>query len=161
MNQIRTILKFSEEGAPKPSEKEMTEIGRIAMGEIIFLTGCRPVVAYRLTNFAYINKKPGFNPKKVTKDDCVLDEEQDGQKIYRRLDPNLPPKHLACKHQLEQNTAICPVQCEDRIDPEGFNILVDWDKTSEAKGASYLHLPKPIKDLLDLYDIIKIKYYLI
>jgi hypothetical protein len=159
LNQIREILKYSEEGAPKPSDKKMTEIGRILMGEIIFLTGCRPVVTYRLKNFAYVNKKPGFNPKKVTPEDCVLDEEHEGQKIYRRLDPNLPPKHLACKHQLEQKSAICPVQCEERIDPEGFNILVDWDKTSELKGASYLHLPGPIKDLLDLYDIIKSNFF--
>ena len=36
---------------------------------------------------------------------------------------------------------------------------MDWDKTSESKGASYLHLPTPIKDLLDLYDIIKSKFF--
>ena len=123
----------------------MTEIGRIAMGEIIYSTGCRPVVAYCLTVGAWVSKKPGFDPLKVTEDDCVLNEEHEDIKIYRRLDHNLPPKHLACKHQLEQKTAICPEQCDDRCDPEGFNILVNWDKTRETKRAHYLHLAKPLK----------------
>ena len=159
LDQIRKILKYSSKEASKPSNKEMTEIGRIAMGEIIYSTGCRPVVAYRLTVGAWVSKKPGFDPLKVTEDDCVLDEEHEDMKIYRRLDPNLPPKHLACKHQLEQKTAICPEQCDGRCDPEGYNILVDWDKTRETKGAHYLHLAKPLKDLLDLYDIVKSKFF--
>ena len=137
----------------------MTELGNIAMGEIIFSTGCRPVVVYRLTVGAFVGKKPGFDPHKVTKEDCVIDEEHEGEKIYRRLNPNLPPKHLACKHQLEQKTAKCPVDCEERCDPEGFNIFVDWDKVHGTKGSSYLHLAKPIKDVMDLYDIAKSKFF--
>jgi hypothetical protein len=121
LSEIRKILHFATE-EDKPSDREMTELGKIAMGEIITSTGCRPVVVYRLTGGAYVGKKPGFNPKEVTPEDCIVDEEQDDMKIYRRLDPNLPPKHLACKHQLEQKTAICPENCENKCDPQGFDI---------------------------------------
>ena len=130
------------------------------MGEIVIQSGCRPVVTYRLTNFGYVNKKPGFQPLQVTPEDSVIEEEKDDHKIYRRLNPNLPPKHLACKHQAEKKTAICPVQCDERCEPEGYNVLVDWDKTSHTKGTSYLHLAQPLKDLLDFYDIIKTRFFL-
>ena len=158
LSEIRKILHFASE-EEKPSEREMTELGKIAMGEIITSTGCRPVVVYRLTVGAYVGKKPGFNPKEVTPEDCIIDEEQDDMKIYRRLDPNLPPKHLACKHQLEHKTAICPENCENRCVPQGFNIFCDWDKTRDTKGSSYLHIAKPIKDIMDLYDMIKTKFF--
>ena len=159
ISQVRKILHFSTEGANKPSDKEMTELGKIAMGEVITSTGCRPVVAYRMRVGAFVGKKPGFNPRRITKEDCVLDEELDDQKIFRRLDPNLPPKHLACKHQLQYKLAICPENCENRCDPQGFNIYCDWDKTRDTNGPSYLHLAKPIKDILDLYDIIKSRFF--
>ena len=156
LSQITKLLEHSAEGAPKVSDGEMTELGQIMMGEIIASTGCRPVVVRRLTVGAYVSKKPGFNPHKISKGDCVVDEDQGAKKIYRRLNPNLPPKHLACKHQLEHKTTRCPVDCEDRCDPEGFNMMVDWDKTDQRH---YLHLAKPIKDLMDLYNIIRSKYF--
>ena len=159
MSQIKKILKFATEGANNPSAKEMTELGKIAMGEIITSTGCRPVVVYRLTVGAWVGKKPGFNPREVEPGDCIVDEEQDEMKIYRRLNPSLPPKKFACKHQLEYKTATCPENCDDRCDPQGFNIHVDWDKTRDTKGSSYLHIAKPIKDILDLYDIIKTEFF--
>ena len=159
MSQIRKILNFSTEGAKIPSDKEMTELGKIAMGEVITSTGCRPVVVYRLLVGAYMGKKPGFNPRSTTKEDCVLDEEQDDLKIFRRLDPNLPPKHLACQHRLKNKVAICPENCENKCEPQGFNIYCDWDKTRDTNGPSYLHLAKPIKVILDLYDLIKSKFF--
>ena len=54
--QIRKILLHSKEGASKPSGKEMTELGKIAMGEVITSTGCCPVVVYRLLVGAYVGK---------------------------------------------------------------------------------------------------------
>ena len=159
ISQIRKILHFSTEGAQKPSDKEMTELGKIAMGEVITSTGCRPVVVYRLLVGGYVGKKPGFNPRQITKEDCVVDEEYDDKKIFRRLNPSLPPKHLACTHQIQHKLAICPQNCENRCDPSGFNIFCDWDKTRDTNGPSYLHLAKPIKDILDLYDIIKSRFF--
>ena len=156
LTQIRKIVHFSRKEVPKPTNKEMNECSKIAMGEMITSTGCRPVVAYRMCVGAYASKKPGFNPYQVSKDDCVVEEEHGQKKICRRVDPYLPPKHLACQHQLDNNSAVCPMECEKRCIPEGFNIYFDWDKTRDTNGPSYLHLAKPIKDLLDLYDIIKL-----
>ena len=159
MSYINKILKFSRETAPKPSDGEITELAKIVMGEIVASTGCRPVVVRHLTVGAYVDKKPGFNPYKVTKDDCVVDEEHDNIKIYRRVNPNLPPKDKACQHQLDLRLAECPQLCEDRCDPEGYNLYVTWDKTFGTKGPSYLHLIKPVKDVIDLYDIARSKYF--
>ena len=103
----------------EPSNGEMTELGQIVMGEIITSTGCRPVVPRHLTVGSYVDKKPGFNPFRVSKDDCILEEEHENIKIYRRVNPNIPPKDKACKHQLEQNKTVCPELCDDRCDPEG------------------------------------------
>ena len=41
--------------------------------------------------------------------------------------------------------------------PEGYNVYVDFDKLSSAY---YLHLPKYIKYMMDLYDILRMKYFL-
>jgi hypothetical protein len=154
---IRKILNFSSDGVRKPTDKEFTELGKIAMGEVITSTGCRPVVAYRLPVSAYVGKKPGF--RQIKKEDCTVDEDNENKKIFRRLNPCLPPKHMACTHQLEQKLAICPESCADRCDPQGYNVYCDWDKTRDTNGPSYLHLAKPIKDILDLYDIIKSRFF--
>ena len=159
LSQIRKILYFASEEDKKPSDKEFTELGNIVMGEVITSTGCRPVVVYRLPVGGYVGKKPGFNPRRITPEDCEIDEEYNDKKTYRRINPNLPPRQLACKHQLENKTAICPENCDKRCEPEGFNIYCDWDKTRNTNGPSYLHLAKPIKDILDLYDIIKTKFF--
>ena len=60
---------------------------------------------------------------------------------------------------LENAVAISPVNCDKKCEPEGFNIYVDWDKTKDSRGSSYLHLTKPIKDLMDFYDIVKSKKF--
>ena len=159
MNKIEKVLYFATEAKKNPSNKEFTELGNILMGEIEITSGVRPVVIYRLPVGAYVGKKMGFDPRQVTPDDCMIDEQEENAKIYRRLNPNLPPKHLACKHQLEHKVAKCPENCENRCDPQGFNIYCDWDKTRTTRGYSYLHLAKPIKDLLDMYDIIKKKFF--
>ena len=137
----------------------MTEFGKLVMGEIVAATGCRPVVVRRLTVGSYVDKVPGFSPYQVTADDCVVDEERNNVKIYRRVNPNLPPKNQGCIHQRLHQAAVCPNHCDDRCDPVGFNIYVDWDKTQGVKGPSYLHLPKPIKTLCDCYDIVRSKFF--
>ena len=38
-------------------------------------------------------------------------------------------------------------------------MFVDWDKTRDSIGSSFLHLPKPIKDLMDIYTIIKTRFF--
>ena len=158
-SQIGIILQYAGNEHLKPTDKIFTKIGNILMSEVVISSGCRPVVLYRLPRKAYTKKKPGFDTRHITSDDCVIDEEEENTKIYRRLNPNLPPKHLACKHQLEQRVAICPENCGDQCEPEGFNIQVYWDKTHPSAGFSYLHLAKPIKDLLDMYDIIKRRFF--
>ena len=156
LSKIKRILESSKENAPIPSGKVMTEFGNIVMGEIVVLTGTRPVALYRLLNGAYVSKKPGFNENSQGDEENIREDNPSETNNYRRLNPNLPPKHLACTHQLENETAICPEQCNERCDPDGYNILVDWDKTS---GSGFLHIPKPIKDLMDLYDLIKSKFF--
>ena len=156
-SQIRKLLDFSAEGSEKPSDKEMSGFGQYVMGEVVGSIGCRPCAVYRMPVGAYVGKKPGFNPQKMAKDDSVVNE--DDTNNFKRLNPNLPPKHLACTHQLQQKVAICPENCENRCDPSGFNIYCDWDKTRDSNGSSYLHFAKPIKDILDLYDIIKSNFF--
>ena len=102
---------------------------------------------------------PGFNPRQVSKDDCVVEEEEGDDKIFRRVNPSLPPKDKACEHQAAEMTAICSVHCENRCDPDGFNILVTWDKTHSVNGYSYLHLTKPLKILMDCYSLITSKLF--
>ena len=74
---------------------------------------CRPCAVYRMPVGAYVGKKPGFNPQKMAKDDSMVNE--DDTNNFKRLNPNLPPKHLACTHQLQQKVAICPENCENRL----------------------------------------------
>jgi hypothetical protein len=71
LRKLKMILDSAQEDAPKSSGKDMTQFGKIVMGEIITLTGVRPVVIYRLTNGGYMSKKPGFNLHKVTAEECV------------------------------------------------------------------------------------------
>ena len=156
LKNINKVLNCSNNDSKRPTDREFTEIGKIVMGEIVAATGCRPVVLLKMPNAAYIDKKGGFNPYEISDEDCVLDEEQGMDKIYRRVNPNLPPKARACKHQLEQGVAECPVMCADRCDPDGYNILITWDKTG---GPSYLHIPKELKHLMDIYDLKRVRYF--
>ena len=137
----------------------MTEHGKIAMGEIVAATGCRPVVLMKLTTGAYVDKQPGFNPYNISQDDCMVDEEVGNDKIYRRVNPNLPPKSKAFRHQLDKNVAECPEMCADRCVPDGYNLYITWDKTSGSNGPSYLHIPKELKHMMDIYDIKRIRYF--
>jgi hypothetical protein len=149
---LRKILHYAEDGAPLPSDGVMTELGQILMGELITTTGVRPVVVRQLPLAAYFDKQPGFNPHKVYPgEEVIVQEQEDNTRICHRLNPNLPPKHLACKHQLDQKTAECPVTCPERAIPDGFNVSVYWDKTQGTRGGSFLHIPKVLKDLMDLY----------
>ena len=44
----------------------------------------------------------------------------------------------------------------DRCDPDGYNIFITWDKTG---GPSYLHIPKELKHLIDIYDLKRVRYF--
>ena len=65
-----------------------------------------------------------FNPYKIGKDDKTLEEDLDGDTIYRKVNPNLPPAEKACLHQLRDKTAICQENCDDQCIPEGYNMGV-------------------------------------
>ena len=159
LNNLNKILVHSDNEESRPSDREMTELGKIVMGEIGAATGCRPVVLLKLPTGAFVDKQPGFNPYNTTSDDCVIDEEDGADKIFRRVNPNLPPRNKACQHQLDQNVAECPVMCKDACQPDGYNLFITWDKTFGKKGPSYLHIPKELKHLMDIYDVKRIRYF--
>ena len=159
LKNMNKILIHSDNEEKKSTDKEITELGKIAMGEIVAATGCRPVVLLKLTVGAWVDKQPGFNPYNTTEDDRTVDEENGEDKIYRRVNPNLPPKDRACKHQLELNVAECPEMCPQRCEPDGYNLMITWDKTSGTNGPSYLHIPKELKHMIDIYDIKRIRYF--
>ena len=159
LKNLNKILVHSDNEESRPSDREMTELGKIVMGEIGAATGCRPVVLLKLPTGAFIDKQPGFNPYNTTKDDCMVDEEDGADKIFRRVNPNLPPRNKACQHQLDLNVAECPVMCKDACQPDGYNLLISWDKTFGKKGPSYLHIPKELKHLMDIYDVKRIRYF--
>ena len=52
-----------------------------------------------------------------------------------------------------------PENCENQCTPEGYNIWVTWDKTQSSKGPYFLHIPTPVKKLMDRYDIIRSNYF--
>ena len=158
LNKI-TKLSHIAESEIIPSSSEIVELAKIVMGEIVASTGCRPVAVRHLPVSAYIDKKEGFNPGDFTDNDCIEVETYGGDSIYRRVDPNLPPEHRACEHQIRANLVHCPVTCEDRCEPDGYNILVTWDKTQDSKSDSYLHIAKPIKDMMDMYDLVRSRYF--
>ena len=78
---------------------------------------------------------------------------------FRRVNPNLPPRFLACEHQLANPEKVeCEFHCDKECKPTGHNIPVDWDKTSKVKGKSYFHCDRRIKHLFDSYEIVRKKY---
>ena len=137
----------------------MTEFGISVMEEIAACTGCRPKVARHLSMGPLADAKPGFNPYKISMGDKTVEEDHDGDKIYRRVNPNLPPKEKACVHQIKNKSAVCPENCENQCTPEGYNIWVTWDKTQSTKGPYFLHIPSPVKTLMDRYDIIRTNFF--
>ena len=153
------LLTYAHPDAEIPPPALMTEFGTIVMEEIVACTGCRPKVARHLKMGALVDAKPGFNPYAITKDDKTLEEDLEGEKIWRRVNPNLPPKERACIHQIEEKSAFCSENCDEQCIPEGFNIWVSWDKTQSTKGPYFLHIPTPVKNLMDRYDLIRSKYF--
>jgi hypothetical protein len=153
------LLSFAHPDAQSPPPSLMTEFGINVMEEIVACTGCRPKVARHLTMAALVDARPGFNPYKINSDDKTLEEDVDGDKIYRRFNPNLPPKEKACIHQIQNKSAFCPENCEEQCIPEGYNIWVSWDKTQSTKGPYYLHIPTPVKKLMDRYDILRTNFF--
>ena len=159
LSALEKFLSFSRPDSPRPTDGEFTECAQFILGELVAATGCRAVVLLHLTVGSYYSKTPGFSPFEVSPEDSILDEEKENIKIYRRVNPNLPPKGKGCRHQVEENFAICPVQCEDRYDPVGYNIYVDWNKTQGTKGATYLHIPTLLKICIDCFALIRANFF--
>ena len=159
LSKINSLLSYVSPDDPTPSSSVMSELGTFVMEEIIGCTGCRPKVVRHLTMGGFTDKKAGFNPRCTEGEDSELEESFQGEKIFRRVDPNLPPKDKACRHQMQAKSAVCSENCEDQCIPEGYNVWVSWDKTQNTNGPYYLHLPTPIKDLMDRYDIIRSKFF--
>ena len=67
-----------------------------------------------------MDKQAGFNPYEVSTEDCIVDEEDGSDTIFRRVDPNVPPKMKACVHQLENNSGECPEMCANECKPDGL-----------------------------------------
>ena len=156
---ITKLLSYASPEAEAPSAAVITELGINVMEEIVACTGCRPKVVRHMNMGSYVDAKPGFNPYDLNGEDATLQEDIDGEKIWRRVDPNLPPKGKACIHQIRDKSAICSENCENKCDPEGFNFWITWDKTQSTKGPYYLHIPTPIKNLMDRYDIVRTKFF--
>ena len=156
---ISKLLEYSHPDAEAPPPSLMTEFGINVMEEIVGCTGCRPKVARHLMMGAVVDAKAGFNPYKTSNEDKTEEEDLDGDKIYRRVNPNLPPKEKACIHQIKNKSAICPESCELQCIPDGVNIWITWDKTQSTKGPYFLHIPTPIKKLMDRYDIIRTNFF--
>ena len=159
LSKINKLLSYAYPGAEIPSPAVMTEFGITVMEEIISCTGCRPKVVRHLNMGAIIDAKPGFNPHNISGEDATVEEDIDGEQIWRRTSPNLPPKDKACVHQLRDKSANCSENCEHQCAPEGYNFWVTWDKTQSTKGPYFLHIPTPIKKLMDRYDIIRSKFF--
>ena len=156
---INDLLSYAHPDAPIPKDGLMTDFGNHVMEEIIACTGCRPKVAYHLTMGSMIDAKPGFNPHDTDGEDVTLEDEVDGEKIWRRTNPNLPPRKKACNHQLRDKSAFCSENCGNQCVPEGYNFWIQWDKTMSTKGPYFLHIPRPIKKLMDRYDLIRSKFF--
>ena len=156
---INELLSYAQPDAAIPKDGLMTDFGNLGMEEIIACTGCRPKVAYHLTMGSMIDAKPGFNPHDTDGEDVTLEDEVDGEQIWRRVNPNLPPRKKACNHQIRDKSAFCSENCGHQCVPEGYNFWVKWDKTKSTKGPYFLHIPTPIKKLMDRYDLIRSKFF--
>ena len=159
ISKIRKLFSYAYPDAKPPTAAGMTELGITVMEEIVCCTGCRPKVVRHLTMGAFVDAKPGFNPYNIKDEDATIEEEFDGDKIMRRVNPNLPPDGKACIHQKEEKSARCSENCENQCLPEGHNIWVTWDKTQSTKGPYYLHIPTTTKFLMDRYDIVRSNFF--
>ena len=156
---IQKLLSYASPDAEPPTAAVMTELGITVMEEIVACTGCRPKVVRHLNMGAFIDAKPGFNPYDISGEEATLEEEVDGEEIWRRVDPNLPPKEKACIHQLKAKSAFCSENCVNQCIPEGHNFWITWDKTQSTKGPYFLHIPTPIKSIMDRYDIVRSNFF--
>ena len=125
LSNIRKIVDFAKNGW-NASDNEYSVVSKVLMQEIICATGCRSIVVRHLPIGSYKKKKPGFNPFKFSDVDKTASIEGD---IWNLEDPSIPAKDIACKHQLESNSATCYANCESQAKPDGFNILV-WSPMS-------------------------------
>jgi hypothetical protein len=156
---INKLLSYAHPDAESPTAAVMTDLGVTVMEEIVACTGCRPKVVRHLNMASYSDAKPGFNPYDITGEEATLEEDVAGEEIWRRVNPNRPPKEKACSHQIQNKSALCSENCGNQCIPEGFNFWITWDKTQSTKGPYFLHIPTPIKNLMDRYDIVRSSFF--
>ena len=89
---IDELMKFSSPDAPSPTPKEFNKLTNFVGGEAILSTGARPVVWRLLPNGPYVDKSAGFNPHEISEGDNETQEEQEGLKLPKRINPNMPPR---------------------------------------------------------------------
>ena len=142
-----------------PSTSEILEMERFLMGEVIAATGKRSIVVMGMSLGAWIARTPGFNQYNDSESKPNNDGMKEKNNFYNRVNPSLPPKEKACQHQLENNSADCPIMYENRCKPDGYNILIDHDKGQDSKKSSYMHIPIEITDLMELFDVKRTQYF--
>ena len=152
---ISEIINYACDENLMPTDADYCRMANVVMTEIVCSSGCRPVVPLKMTIGSYADKRTGFNPFLVTPDDCKVEEQNGNVRILTRINPNLPPKHKACKHQIAEKSATCSQNCSDACQPDGYNLLVSWNKNNGKKGSHYLHLTRPLKAIIDLFLIIR------
>ena len=100
----------------------------------------RPVVVYRLPYGSYQDKDEGyvlklsldliifhisrFNTIALSEDGDSITEGDGDAKIFRRINPRLPPPSRACEHQAAEMSTRCSVGCDKEAQIDGYNITV-------------------------------------
>ena len=87
----------------------------------VLTTGSRPGVLLKLAIGPYYAGKPAFNIFMVDGEESEVHEEYGSSQILRRVNPFLPPRSLACTHQLSLNCARCPESCDKECKPDGHH----------------------------------------
>ena len=83
-------MKFASPDDPSPTLKEFNKLTNFVGGETILSTGARQVAWRVLPNGPYADKSAGFNPHETSEGDSETQEEQEGLKLPKRINPNMP-----------------------------------------------------------------------
>ena len=104
-------------------------------------------------------QNPGWDPNFISDrpKETIETITEDGIPIKITNDITRPPPSLACEHQGKDPHCTCPNACL----PSGYNVLLTWDKGSSqpTKRNRYLHLPKPLYDMMSKFATIRDRYF--
>ena len=104
-------------------------------------------------------QNPGWDPNFISDrpEESIETITEDGISIKITNDITRPPPSLACEHQSKDPHCTCPDACP----PSGYNVLLTWDKGSSqpTKRNRYLHLPKPLYDMMSKFATIRDRYF--